>query len=387
MLKKLKPAQRLMLMMLAVVTLVITLLYGLAPDADQQTPELSPLSLDVVPVNRLDQRLEILAWGRAEPAREIPMLAQVSGVVSGTDALFVSGAMVTEELTLMTLADEDYQLSLAQRENEVSAAQLHLEEVRAKARVARRVNGRDANAYALLVPHLREAETRLEAAQAARRQAQLQLERTQIRAPFAGRLRSVSVRQGQLVAQGQVLAQLYAPDVMEVRLPLSDHWLSLLAEQTPEGVLAAPIAVRLKARYGGRMQFWRGQVVRVEGGLDRNQMVTLVAHIPAMDDQVPPPPGVWLEAAIESRELDGLARLPRSVLGNDGAVWVVSADSSLQRRHVDVIYEDDESVFVGDGLRDGEMVAMSGNLRLLEGTPVTPRRAWMRDDHVGAWAP
>ena len=387
MLKKLKPAQRLMLMMLVMVTLVITLLYGLAPDADQKTPELSPLSLDVVPVNRLDQHIESLAWGRAQPAREIPMLAQVSGVVSSTDALFVSGALVTEELILMTLADEDYQLALAQRENEVSAAQLHLEEVRAKARVARRVNGRDANAYALLVPHLREAETRLEAAQAARRQAQLQLERTRIQAPFAGRLRSVSVRQGQLVAQGQVLAQLYAPDVMEVRLPLSDHWLSLLADQTPEGVLAAPIAVRLKARYGGRMQFWRGQVVRVEGGLDRNQMITLVAHIPAMDSQVPPPPGVWLEAAIESRELNGLARLPRSVLGNDGAVWVVTADSSLQRRHVDVIYEDDESVFVGDGLRDGEMVAMSGNLRLLEGTPVTPRRAWMRDDHVGAWAP
>lgn len=382
------PQRWILLSLLVATSLLVIALYLSAPDARKRTPELAPLALDVVSVKPLDQRIGLLAWGQAHPAREIPMLAEVRGVITETSQTFVSGAAVDTDSTLVTLADEDYQLALAQRENEVSAAQLHLEEVRARARVASRVNGPQASPYALLKPHLQEAETRLDAARAAQRQAQLQLQRTRIHAPFAGRLRAVAVREGQLVSAGQVLAQLYAPDVMEVRLPVPDLWLSLLGTPLPEGLLTAPVVAGFEARYGGQLHHWHGHVVRVEGGLDRNQMVTLVAQVDAQDGQLLPPPGVWLEARIETRELPALVRLPRSVLGHDNAVWVVSDARQLQRRAVDVLYHDDDWVFLAGGLRQDELVALSGNLRLLEGTPVTPQHPATSDDHrVGALAP
>ena len=387
MIRRLSGQPRALLWLAGATTLLVLAMYLFAPAARQATPELAPLALDVVPVNRLEQRIGVQAWGQAQPAREIPMLAEVSGVIEHTSEQFVSGAAVTIDTALVTLADEDYQLALAQRENDVSAARLHLEEVRARARVARKVNGSNASPYALLTPHLAEAETRLAAAEAARRQAELQLARTRVHAPFPGRLRTVLVRQGQLVSAGQVLGQLYAPERIEVRLPVRDHWLGLLAEQAPDGVLESPIPVRFEARYGGLQQHWQGQVVRVEGGLDRNQMVTLVAQISDQDGQSPPPPGVWLKASVQSRPLTAVARLPSSVLGHDGAVWVVDGQQRLQRRPVDVLYHDDQSVFVGDGLRDGELVALSGSLRLLEGAPVNPRRAWMKAGSLGALTP
>lgn len=364
--------------------LVAALLYLLAPDADRREQEVSALTLGVVPVDMTRQRVKLTAYGRAEAARHIPLLAQVPGTVSQIDEQFVSGGRVEQGSELVVLADEDYRLALAQRRNDVSAAQLHLEEVRAKARVARKVNGQQASDYALLKPHLAEAQTRVAAAEAALRSAQIELERTRVRAPFAGRLSEVRVKQGQVVAAGEQLGQLYTPDVLEVRLPVRDEWLALLDIPLDQGVLASPVPALFKARFGGQLNIWEGHLVRSEGGLDRNQMVVLVARIEASGDGLSLEPGVWLEAEILGRELPSLARLPRSVVGHDGAVWRVGQDQLLQRQPVELAYMDDDYAYVRSGLSTGDQVALSGDLRLLEGTRVEPVRAWMNADALGA---
>lgn len=381
-------AQRYWLAILGVASvLVFALMYLLAPDAERQDQVENVLTLSVVPVDLSRQRVRLTAYGQAEPAQRIPLLAQVAGTVRQLDPQFVSGGRVAAETQLVLLADEDYQLAMARRENEVSAALLHLEEVRAKARVARKVNGSKASDYALLKPHLREAETRVAAARAALASAELELERTRVSAPFAGRLRDVRVREGQVVAAGEQLAQLYTPDVLEVRLPLRDEWLKLLDLPLAEGVFETPLPVTFKARFGGQLNRWQGELVRSEGGLDQNQMVVLVARVDATSGAVTLEPGVWLEAMIQGRAIDALARLPRSVVGHDGAVWLVGDDGLLQRQPVELAYMDDEFAYVRSGLGNGDEVAVSGDLRLLEGTRVEPVRAWMNTDALGARLP
>lgn len=372
-------AQRYGVGIVATATLIIMiLLYALAPEAQRQPQAENVMALSVVPVNLSRQPVHLTAYGQAEPAERIPLLAQVTGTVRKLDPQFVSGGRVAAEANLVVLADEDYQLALAKRENDVSAALLHLEEVRAKALVAHKVSGNKSNDYALLKPHLREAETRVAAARAALASAELELARTRINAPFAGRLRDVRVRVGQVVAAGELLAELYTPDVLEVRLPLRDEWLKLLELPLQQGVFETPLPITFKARFGGQMNRWKGTLVRSEGGLDANQMMVLVARVEAIRDGVMLEPGVWLEAMIQGREIGALARLPRSVVGHDGAVWRVGVNRLLERQPVEVAYMDDEFAYISSGLNQGDEIALSGDLRLLEGMRVEPVKPWLK---------
>lgn len=369
---------------LAAVTLVVTLFLYLSPSGvERQGAQDNSVVLDVLPVQVAPSRIRIKANGMAQPASQIPLIAEVSGRVLGVDAQFVSGAVVSEDIVLAKVDPEPYQLSLAQRRNEVSAASLHLADTRARASVAERTAGKRATDYARMVPHLAEAQTRLEAAKAALRSAELELARTEIRAPFAGRLRDVQVQAGQYVTAGQLLGYLYTPDQMEVRLPVRDQWLSMIELPDDGRSPAQPVRVTLRAQYAGVEREWQGEIVRREGGLDKNQMVVLVARVSPGEDQVALEPGVWLEAEIEGTEMSGVAVLPETVVGRDNRVWLVNREQRLERRNIAVLYRDDKQVYVSNGLANGDQVVLAGNLRMMEGAEVKVRQPWLSDAGTG----
>lgn len=368
----------------ASVTLVVGMFLYLSPNGVQRQADIdNSVVLDVLPVQVAPSRVRILANGVARPASEIPLIAEVSGRVLEVNEAFVSGAVVSPEAALAKIDPEPYQLALAQRRNEVSGASLHLADTRARAAVAERTAGKRATEYARMVPHLAEAQTRLEAARAALRNAQLELDRTEIRAPFEGRLRDVQVKPGQYVTAGQLLGYLYTPDRMEVRLPIRDQWLSMIDLPNDGSAPLEPVRVTFSARYAGVERHWQGEIVRREGGLDKNQMITLVAQVTPDEGQVPLEPGVWLEAEIEGTEMSGVAVLPETVVGRDNRVWLVNKQQRLERRNISVLYRDDKQVYVSNGLANGDQVVLAGDLRMMEGAEVKVRQPWLSDTSEG----
>jgi hypothetical protein len=179
---------------------------------------------------------------------------------------------------------------------------------------------------------------------------------------------------GQFIRVGEVIASLSGTDRMEVRLPVRDEWLALLDMPLNEDGEMTPIAAQLHGRFAGRDVIWQGELVRREGGINQNRMLYLVVQVSDADKyEVPLEPGVLVRAEIEGRWQERIASLPRSVLNGDSTVWVVDDDERLRRRHIDVVHQDDQRVYVGSGLKDGDRVAISGTLRWLEGSPVLSR--------------
>ena len=252
---------------------------------------------------------------------------------------------------------------------------------------------------------LREAESQLE--RAAR-----DIERTELPAPYDGRVRSESVDAGQFVSRGTPVARLYAVDFAEVRLPLPDRELAYLdlaldyrdsigasvsdtdAEASEDGAddleggdgelsielqppgssphlgLADPRVV-LRTEFAGAVHSWEGTIVRTEGEIDpKSRMVHVVARVPdpygrSNDDARPPlAVGLFVEADIMGRVIDDAFVLPRSALrdweGRDrDQVLVIDAESRLRFRDVDVIRTERDRVIVGGGLKAGERVCIS----------------------------
>lgn len=384
---KIKNQRQAMAWVLGVTIAIGSLMYLSPNEVERRAEDENAVVLDVLPVQVASSRITIHANGVAQPASEIPLIAEVSGRVLEINQEFVAGASVDPEQVLAKIDSEPYELALAQRRNEVSGASLHLADTRARASVAERTSARRATEYARMVPHLAEAETRLEAARAAMRNAQLELSRTEVRVPFAGRLRDVQVRAGQYVTAGQVLGYLYTPDQIEVRLPIRDQWLSLIDLPLDGSEPEVPVNVTFKANFAGFERSWHGEIVRREGGLNKNQMVHLMARVLPEEGHVPLEPGVWLEAEIEGAEMRGVTILPEAAVGRDSRVWLVNAQQQLERRNISVLYRDDKQVYVSTGLANGDQVVLSGDLRMLEGTEVKIRQPWLSDNgDMGAGA-
>jgi len=319
----------------------------------------------VLPVRWQSLTLPIRAEGIVQPARQIALIASVSGRVMDTDDAFRNGGLVEAGTRLLQLDPEPFELALARQRHDTSSASLHLAETRARARVARRTSGPDASPYALLQPHLAEAEARLAAANAALRNAELQLADTRIAAPFTGRLKDVAVQTGQYVNAGERLATLYTTESMEVRLPVRDRWLALLDDE------AAP-RVTLRGDFGGTTRRWQGRIVRREGGLNENRMIYLVAQIEVGEGGTAPEPGLLVQADIEGRTLAGVVRLPRSVLAGERQVWRLDEQQRLRRQAVTPLYEDDQWLYLPTALPEGTRIVLHGGLRWLEGSRVRP---------------
>jgi RND family efflux transporter MFP subunit len=366
--------QAVVLAVLLISALIVLVLYLWSPASERSEAVDGAVRVDVTRVMYQARTLPVVLEGIAAAADQIAVVAEVSGTVVKRPEVFRDGGVVAAGDLLLAVDAQNYQLALAERSSQVSAARLHLADTRARASVARRVNGNNDNAYARLEPHLEEAEARLAAAEAGLKRAQMDLTKTRVVAPFHGRLREVRASPGQFIRAGEVIATLSSTDRIEVRLPVRDEWLALLDLPLQHDAPITPIPARLHGRFAGRDVVWQGELVRREGGLNQNRMLYLVVQvIDADSNPVPLEPGVLVRAEIEGRYQERIASLPRSVLSGDRNVWVVDDEQRLRRRQVQVVHQDDSRVYVGSGLQDGDRVALSGALRWLEGSRIMPR--------------
>jgi hypothetical protein len=69
--------------------------------------------------------------------------------------------------------------------------------------------------------------------------------------------------------------------------------------------------------------------------------------------------GEYVRVSIEGEELSGVYRIPRPALRNDSEVWLVDDDNRLAIRTVKIIWRDEDSVVVQDGIEPGERLVVS----------------------------
>ena len=174
--------------------------------------------------------------------------------------------------------------------------------------------------------------------------AERDLLRTRILAPFDGRVRSERVDIGQFVNRGTTIANIYATDYAEVRLPIHDEELAFL--NLPLGLNPNPANigadVTLSARFGGADHEWQAQVVRTEGELDpKTRMITVVARVDKpykiVGERPPLAVGLFVSARIHGKIANNITIIPRTALRRNGQVLIVGADNRLRFQDVTVL--------------------------------------------------
>lgn len=350
------------------------------PSASTRIPEAVVPLVRALVVEQVDRTLIVQSQGTVQPLTASVLAAEVGGRIVEVSPEFVVGGFFDAGDVLLRIEPLDYEQAVVQAEAQVARARLALERERAEADVAIRewgeLGGGEAPPLTRREPQLAEAEAALRAAEAALKLARRNLERTTIRAPYAGRVSRKQVDLGRFVAPGTPLGEVYAIDAVEVRLPVPDDQLAFL-DLTLDGRRGSgTTGVTLSAEFAGAERRWTGRIVRAEGEIDpRTRMLYLVARVDrpyarSADGHPPLTPGMYVRAKVEGRRVEGLAVLPRAALRDDGSVLIVDAEDRLRFREVDVLRLTDREAIVQAGLDDGERVCVSQLATVTDGMRV-----------------
>jgi RND family efflux transporter MFP subunit len=342
------------------------------PQLVDETQVAAPL-VDVLVVEPSTRVLNVRTQGTVQSRREIDLVARVAGEVTEVSAGFAAGGFMDEAAQLLAIDDSDHRFALIRAEARVADAAQLLASEKGRAYQARRewrdLGNPEANKLFLRKPQLASTEAAYLAAEADRDQAQLDVERTHILAPFNGRIRETYVDLGQYVNAGSKIARFYSTDVVEVRLPLTDRQLSLLDlpfdyQNTLGDEDLVPVI--LKGTVSGKEWEWQGHITRTDASIDvESRVVYAVAEVAMPFERQPGsnrPPlsiGKFVQAEIQGRELEDIVILPRKALRAERKVWLLNADQQLEPIDVDVLYSDGQRVAVRGSFGERAKVVVS----------------------------
>jgi RND family efflux transporter MFP subunit len=372
---------------------VTALLILSRPEAKQREVEPPVLYVQTIVAEPRTERFRIRAQGTVGPRVETSLVSEVAGQVVARAPSFVAGGFFRKGQVLLEIDPRNYRAEVARSEAMVAQARtaiarelvlagLPADEWQRLRKLS--IDDSELEDLALRKPGLAQALAELESASAMLEKARGDLERTRIRAPYDGLVRQRRADIGQFVNAGTPLADTFAVDRAEVRLPLKQNDLPFL-ELTPAGAEVAPEdapRVELSADIGGQRHDWSGRLVRTEGVFDaRSQVLYGVVEV---DDPYgidaaasaadagwqPLRMGTFVSAVLEGRLARDVIRLPRHTLRPGDRVWVVVEGELIEPRDVHVVRRDEAWVWIDAGLEPGARVTVTPVSNPLPGTPV-----------------
>lgn len=336
-----------------------------------------PPAVEVLEITVTDHQTRIFTQGVVESRRETQLASEVTGKVTSISSSLKQGGRVAKGEVVATIEDANYQAALAQTSSALAEAELALSQEQARVKQAtldwqRLGRGAKSNPLVLREPQLRAAEARVASAMAEVRQAQRNVDRTQIMAPFDAAVRTASVEVGTVVQPGQAIAELYSNQDLQVRLPIPLDELSFL-ERDSNG--AAMGTITLQGKLGGDVEKWSATSIELDPQIDRR---TLTAHwivrvLPREDTAYPlPPVGLFVEVEILGKQLENVIVIPRRAVREDQQIAVVDSDQRLAFRKLQIIKGTNEEVVVKPTFLPGDRIILTRLNAPIAGMTVQP---------------
>ena len=346
----------------------VVLLQQTAPDVDTTPLTSKPVMVDTQLVELGTHQLWVKSQGTVQPRTETQLSSQISAEVVWVSPALKSGGRFEQGDKLLQLDDADLRIALNTADADLARARAELALANAELERIGSLNQRQLASESVREQAERNvqiAEANLASAEVAIDRIKLDLTRTEISAPYSGRVRSANADLGQFVQRGALLATLYATDTVEVRLPLPDSELAFLDPtliQGHGGDASTLPQVELVADYAGQRRTWRGSITRTEGEIDRtSRMVHVIAQVENTASSASPslPVGLFVSARIQGLAITGLARIPRHAVLPGNQVLLVTTDNTIEFRAIELLRLEGDTVLVNHGLNDGDRLVIS----------------------------
>lgn len=354
-------------------------LVATGPKAQGKAAPPAPPAVQITKAVSVTKRLGVTMQGEVNAKVQAVLAAQVAGRIVWVSPSFAEGGAFREGETLVRIDDADYRLSVVRARSQVAQAREALAREEAEGELARRdwasLGKGDPSPLALREPQLAQAKAALDAAQAQLQDAELDLARTAVKAPFAGRVRARRANLGDYVAPGAPVADAFSTNTMEIRVALTDPDLALL--NLPLGYTAPPNGgpvATLTATVSGQARTWTGRLSRLDANVDprTRQVFGIVEVANAFSGPAPLAPGLYTNVQIGGGREETFVSAPRSALKRNEFIYVVRPNGTIEVRNVLPAQTTVDEVLLRTGLAAGEQVVVSTLASPRQGMRVTP---------------
>ncbi len=391
-------------------------------------------TLRVIAAPQMDVVPRVIGYGTVEPGQTWKAVAEVQGRVAETNPNLKPGAIIKAGEVLLRIDPRELELVVSQLKADIDRVQAQLAELRAneanykaslkiedaalalaeqELRRLRQLASTNAITDAEVDAKQREVLAQRQAAQAQRnllnvlpskidtfkaelavkksslQQAEIDLAKSVITAPFNCRIADVDIQVGQFLNRGEVLFEAYSTALVEIdaQLPMDQARKLISGDQQPISPLNIGIkelgnlfgveaTVRVQA--GDLTVEWDARFAGIREQIDpatRSVAVVVAVDHPyqkAIPGRRPPlVKGMFCEVELRAKPQKNKIVIPRAAL-HEGFVYVVNRENRLEKREIVVEFMQGDFVCVKTGLQAGESVVVSDPTPAIEGMLVDP---------------
>ncbi|WP_375587166.1 efflux RND transporter periplasmic adaptor subunit [Flagellimonas aurea] len=374
--------------------LVTTLIFFTEPEAQSEGATIeTAILVDVVTTEKGTYAPTIVATGTVQPVEDVILSPLVPGQIVRRDPAFIPGGFVQKGEVLLQIDPSDYRNTLELRKSELLQSETALATEMGRQQIAEKDlelinndslfgdNPLSDNETQLVLrqPQLNAVKANIEAARASMNQAQLNLDRTTIRAPFDAHILSQNVTVGSQVSQGDDLGRIVGTDSYRVlaTVPVSRlQWLKFPESEKEKGSMVHienPSAWPSGAHREGYLD-------RQIGALDnQTRLARVLVRVDdplATSDELQGAPklmiGIFVEVNIQADSIPNVVRLDRDLVRSNQTAWVMK-DNLLEIRELDIILTDNQHAYIKSGLEDGDKVVSTNLSTVTNGVELRTR--------------
>jgi membrane fusion protein, multidrug efflux system len=389
--------------------IIAGLLFILRPKAQRQVPAEKGRLVETMTVKAEDINMTIEAYGTVKAREVLKLVAEVRGRIVKIDSFFKEGNFVKKGTALIKIDPRTYRLEVERRWVQVSQAKAELmrleqevNNLKASIKIAKsdaslaqnefdrlkelinknviaqttvdkaeqrylssleRLQGLE-NQMALTGPLKDQYEAQRNMANVSLKQAKLDLQRSIIVAPSDSWVLEKGIEEGQHVNAGQYLGSIYRDRALdiEVSIPAKDlKWFP------PDMSPTSMPEVKIMLESEDSSLSWKGRVARIKAQMDqRTRTLPVVVEVDEDKEADGNPgsrtmgsvflrPGTFVTVMIKGRKVEKAFLLPRHMVHTGDVVYTVK-DNQLKIQPVSIIRSFKESVFIDQGLKNGDHV-------------------------------
>jgi len=294
----------------------------------------------------IDHNVTISALGIVKASQSVELSAQISGEIIEVRENLAPGTLLKRGDFIAKIEPRDFELMLRQKEAELIKAQSELALEEGQVAVAAReyqllgeavdIQNRD---LILRKPHLRAAQFKVNSAYAAYELAKLNLERTDIKAPFNAIIQTRDVSVGTQIRSSNRVVTLAGSDSYWIETTVNTGELAWI-DFGKGGSKARVKTQSIHAEYPV------GNVISRMSDVEKNgRMARVIVEVKnplkfalLLNDIV--------DVEIFGKSMKGVKKIPRVALHNGNTIWLLSPDNRLKIVNIMPLWTQKDSIYI-----------------------------------------
>ncbi|MBN2725507.1 MAG: efflux RND transporter periplasmic adaptor subunit [Deltaproteobacteria bacterium] len=340
------------------------------PKARRKRPGFASPLVSVVELKKHDRDIEIFSLGTVKASRKISITPLVGGKINWVNPRLVPGEVFSENERLLKIGASEYFYALKSRKSDVVKAQADLKLELGKQTAAEKQYGLISDrikpgdkTLLLRKPQEKQARAVISSAKAQVNQAYLNINRTNINAPFYGMIVEKYVDKGSTVGTSTVCVTYAGIDRfwIETLIPGSELKNIVLPDGKNPG---SEVEIYDETAWGKGVHR-KGRVIKLLPELESEskQVKILIEVLDPLDLKKsvklrkPLLAQSVVTTLIRGRKLNNVYEIPRTAVHED-KVWL-ALNGRLEIRKVKSVWRNSDSIFVRNNLRDGEKLILT----------------------------